>query len=106
MSKLAHGIDLNTRRALRRIGTRIKAGRLMRHDTQADFAARLGVDRSTVAAIESGRGNVGIQTYLAAALIIGKLDDVVDAYDYAHNDMDRDFIEEHLPKRIRRRKMR
>lgn len=53
------------------LGQQIKAARITRKWTATDLAARIGVDRRTVAAIESGAPSVSIGNAFNAADILG-----------------------------------
>lgn len=63
--------SLSTQTALSTLGQLIKVGRQQLPLSQADLAARLGVRRQTVMAIEKGSPKVAIGTVFEAALIVG-----------------------------------
>lgn len=62
-----------------RLGEQLRAGRKRRypHDTQADFARRLGVSRYTYQKMEKGDMKVAMGSYLKAAQLLGILDSFV-----------------------------
>lgn len=73
MSVAKHVVAVSrvSRDALAVLGTQIKTARLRRRWTQAELAARLGVDVRTLAAVERGAPNVAIGTAFNAAFTVG-----------------------------------
>jgi transcriptional regulator with XRE-family HTH domain len=53
------------------LGQQIKAARIARKWTAADLAARIGVDRRTVAGMEAGNTSVSVGNMFNAADILG-----------------------------------
>ncbi|MQY20104.1 helix-turn-helix transcriptional regulator [Nocardia macrotermitis] len=60
-----------TRDALETLGNQIKVARVQRGWTQANLAARAGIDARTVSAIEKGAPTVSIGTVFNTAFITG-----------------------------------
>ena len=59
--------------ALRALGRRLRAARLVRNDTMMTFAERLGVSEQTVRAMERGLPTVQIGTWLNALWVLDEL---------------------------------
>ncbi len=59
---------------LQQLGRRLKEARLARNETQAVFAARIGLTRQSYAKMEKGEGAVPLASWLAASDILGRLD--------------------------------
>ena len=59
--------------ALRALGGRLRAARLVRNDTMMTFAERLGVSEQTVRAMERGLATVQIGTWLNALWVLDEL---------------------------------
>jgi transcriptional regulator with XRE-family HTH domain len=57
--------------ALRQLGRNIAAARLRRRWRQADLAAKAGITRATVIAVEHGRPGTGIGAYAAVLWALG-----------------------------------
>lgn len=57
--------------ALARLGLRIRAARLRRNLSQAEFAARIGVAKPSVVALESGKPGTGIGILARALTVLG-----------------------------------
>lgn len=57
--------------ARRVLGAQVKRARLERTWTQAELAARIGVDARTLSAVENGSPNVAIGTAFNAAFTVG-----------------------------------
>ena len=62
--------------ALSQLGERMRRARLAMGDSQAIFAARIGVSKATVAALESGSPTVAIGTWATALWAISRLEDL------------------------------
>jgi len=63
-----------TKRALERLGTRLRIARTNRRLRQQDLAQKIGRSRATVVEIEKGSGKVEIEAYIAALSALGLLD--------------------------------
>lgn len=64
-------VSVQTKLRLEILGKMIKAARLERKLSQTDLGDRIGVTRTTVAAIEKGKSNVAIGTVFEAANVVG-----------------------------------
>ncbi|MDN5854613.1 MAG: helix-turn-helix domain-containing protein [Actinomycetia bacterium] len=71
MAKRAVAVSRASRDALSVLGAQIKRARLERTWTQAELAARIGVDARTLSSVESGSPNVAIGTVFNAAFTAG-----------------------------------
>jgi transcriptional regulator with XRE-family HTH domain len=63
-------------RYLSDLGSRLKALRLVRNDTMAVFAQRLGVSAGTVRAMEHGAATVQIGAWVKALWVLDRLGDL------------------------------
>lgn len=61
---------------LRQLGRNVATARLRRRWRQADLAAKAGITRATVMAVERGRPGTGIGAYVAVLWALGLHDDV------------------------------
>jgi transcriptional regulator with XRE-family HTH domain len=85
----------------RRIADDLGVWRKLRGLTQAQLADRSGVSLATVARLESGDGNVTLESLLRILRALGILDGVAKALDPYESDVGRMRSEEELPRRIR-----
>lgn len=88
---------------LRELGARLRSERIKRLDTQAMFAARIGVSVPTLRKMESGDATVQIGNWAAALSILDRLDGI-DALLSAQEDLFAKFEQLHAPQRKRVRK--
>lgn len=88
---------------LRELGTRLRSERIKRQDTQAMFAARIGVSVPTLRKMESGDATVQIGNWAATLSILDRLEDI-DALLSAQEDLFAKFDQLHAPQRQRVRK--
>lgn len=58
------------------LGQRLRTERINKHDTQADFAARIGASVPTLRKMEEGDSGVQMKYWLAALDILGRSDDM------------------------------
>lgn len=65
---------VETRRALKALGGRLRRARLERNDSMAIFAQRIGVSEQTVRAMERGVPTVQIGTWLEALWALDELE--------------------------------
>ncbi|MEA5446545.1 helix-turn-helix domain-containing protein [Gammaproteobacteria bacterium AB-CW1] len=75
-------LDSELQQACARVGASLRLGRKRRFpgDTQGDFARRVGVSRYTYQKMERGEPGVAMGSYLAAASLLGILDQVVASF--------------------------
>lgn len=88
---------------LRELGARLRSERIKRQDTQAMFAARIGVSVPTLRKMESGDATVQIGNWAAALSILDRLDGI-DVLLSAQEDLFAKFEQLHAPQRKRVRK--
>lgn len=89
---------------LRSLGSRLRAERLRRNDTQTMFAARLGISVPTLRKMESGDPRVLVGYWLAALNVLDRAGDL-DAILAAPEDLfaKYDQVKQSLPRRASRR---
>ncbi|MEI6300113.1 MAG: helix-turn-helix domain-containing protein [Betaproteobacteria bacterium] len=63
-----------TKRALERLGARLRLARTYRKLRQSDLAEKIGRSRATVVELEKGSGKVEIEAYIAALSVLGLLE--------------------------------
>ena len=95
------------RRALRQLSEHLGGWRRLRGLTQAQLADRAGVSRETVVRLESGddTGQIKLENALRVLRALGVLDEAVRALDPFASDVGRLRAEEHLPQRVRPRRL-
>ncbi|HEX6746965.1 MAG TPA: helix-turn-helix transcriptional regulator [Longimicrobium sp.] len=71
-----HAMPASADEVLNQLGQNIAAARLRRRWRQADLAAKAGITRATVIAIEHGRAGTGIGAYVAVLWALGLHADV------------------------------
>ena len=64
------------KKALERLGSRLRVARTNRKLRQVDLADRIGRSRATVGEIEKGSGRVEIEAYISALAALGLLDEL------------------------------
>ncbi|HLS03280.1 MAG TPA: helix-turn-helix transcriptional regulator [Actinomycetales bacterium] len=92
---------LPVRRSITTIGTHLATWRRLRGLTAEQIADRAGVSRSTVSALEAGRG-ASLENTLRVARAVGVLGLLTDAIDPYETDLGRARANEALPLRVRR----
>ena len=99
MTKRTATLYPSSARALQALGQRIKDARLRRHFSAETVAARAGINRQTLAKIESGAASVAMGNYFQVLVVLG-LDKDVNAV--AHDDvLGRRLQDAELPQRQR-----
>jgi transcriptional regulator with XRE-family HTH domain len=94
------------RRAVRELASAVEAWRKLRGLTQAQLADRAGLNRETLARLESGDGGVSIGNLLRILRALGLLDILPRAIDPYESDVGRLRADEQLPKRVRPRSLK
>ena len=89
------------RQAGRHIAEDLKAWRKLRRLTQAQLADRSGVSLATVSRLESGDGNITLESLLRILRALGIIDNLTRALDPYESEVGRLRSEEELPQRIR-----
>lgn len=97
---------LAVRRALRDIGAYVQTWRKLRGLTQNQLADRAGVDRKSLMRVEHSDGGVSFQVVLRILHALGAMDGVPTAIDPYASDVGRMRADDHLPQRVRPRKVR
>ncbi|MBL7076624.1 MAG: helix-turn-helix transcriptional regulator [Kiritimatiellae bacterium] len=89
---------------LQSLGSRLRAERLRRNDTQTMFAARLGISVPTLRKMESGDPGVSVGYWVAALNVLDRAGDL-DAILAAPEDLfaKYDQVKQSLPRRASRR---
>ncbi len=92
-------------RAVRQTGRRIAddlgSWRKLRGLTQAQLAERSGVSLATVTRLESGDGNITLESLLRILRALGIMDSLITALDPYESEIGRMRSEEKLPQRVR-----
>ncbi len=105
MSSARSKSPLPVRRALKEITNSLVAWRKLRGLTQAQVADRAGVSRDTVVRLEAGDGGVSTETLLRVLRGLGILEVLPRALDPYETDLGRLRADEHLPARVRPRRL-
>lgn len=61
-------------RSLQQLGENLAVARIRRHETQSDWAKRMGVSRPTLIRMEQGDAGVGIGIFATALWLMGRID--------------------------------
>lgn len=96
---------LPVRRALGELTGSLVAWRKLRGLTQAQVADRAGVSRDTVVRLEGGDGGVSTETLLRVLRALGILELLPRALDPYETDLGRLRADEHLPARVRPKRL-
>ena len=99
-----NSIPLPARRALQKLGRDFALARRKRRLSTADMASRLFVSRETLWRLERGDPTVSVGTIATAAFILQLHDRLANLAAPASDELGLALDEEHLPKRIRRRR--
>lgn len=99
------GAPLPVRRALGELTGSLVAWRKLRGLTQAQVADRAGVSRDTVVRLEGGDGGVSTETLLRVLRALGILELLPRALDPYETDLGRLRADEHLPARVRPKRL-
>lgn len=98
---MANQTPIPVQRSLRLLGEYVATWRKLNNLPVAVVADRANISRSTLNAIESGRGGVSIENVLRVLRALGVMDTMVDSIDPYETDMGRLRADQKLPKRIR-----
>jgi DNA-binding XRE family transcriptional regulator len=90
------------RRGLRAFGENAASWRKLQRLSTSTVAARAGISRDTLRAIEAGRGTASLENTFRVLRVLGVLDRVVEASDPYDTDVGRLRADEVLPQRVRR----
>lgn len=89
------------RRSIEDLGNSIVGWRKLRGLTQAQLAARVGIDRRTVMRLEKGDGSVSTENLFRILRALGVVDSVTRAVDPHESDLGRLRSDDMLPRRVR-----
>src|SRR5687767_14462223 len=95
----------SVKRALQKFGGDLAIARKKRRLTTQMVAERLGVSKSTYARVEKGDPTVALGAYAMALFVLGFGDALKGIADPAYDEQGLLLDAEHLPKRIRARKV-
>jgi transcriptional regulator with XRE-family HTH domain len=84
------------------LGEYLRGWRQLRGLSQAQVAERARISAQTVRSLELGRGSASTDSLLRVALVLGVLDDLVNALDPLQSPLGRARATELLPRRVRR----
>lgn len=90
-------------RALQRLGENLAVARIRRHETQAEWARRIGVSRPTLIRMEQGDPGVGVGIYATALWLMGRAEALPDL---AAPGEDRGALETDVREALKRRPVR
>lgn len=89
-------------RGLRAFGQNAASWRKLQRLSAGTVAARAGISRDTLRAIEAGRGTASLENTFRVLRVLGVLDRVIEASDPYETDVGRLRADEVLPQRVRR----
>ncbi len=89
-------------RGLRAFGENAASWRKLQRLSAGTVAARAGISRDTLRAIEAGRGTASLENTFRVLRVLGVLDRVIEASDPYDTDVGRLRADEVLPQRVRR----
>jgi DNA-binding XRE family transcriptional regulator len=89
-------------RGLRVFGENAASWRKLQRLSVDTVAARAGISRDTLRAIEAGRGTASLENTFRVLRVLGVLDRVIEASDPYDTDVGRLRADEVLPQRVRR----
>jgi transcriptional regulator with XRE-family HTH domain len=92
-------------RSLRQVADDLATWRKLRGLTQAQLADRADVHRDTISRLERGDGGVSLENVLRVLRGLGVIDGVTHALDPYESDIGRLRADEHLPRRVRSKRM-
>ena len=89
-------------RALRVFGDQVAVWRKLERLSAETVAARAGISRDTLRAIEHGKGTVSLENTFRVLRVLGVLEKLIEASDPYQTDVGRLRADEVLPRRVRR----
>ena len=101
VSKATNALPLAVRRALKKLGADISAGRRRRGLTAKLVAQRAFINPKSLIRVERGDPGVSIGIYATVLFVLGMSDRLADLADISHDPLGRALAEEQLPKRVR-----
>ena len=97
-------LPIPVRRSIHKLGNDIQSARRRRRIATQLMAERAGISRTTLHKIEKGETGVSLGHYAGVLFVLGMIDRLSDLADVTYDTLGLDLEEEHLPKRIRRKK--
>lgn len=97
-------IPIPVKRALRKLGDDIQAARRRRRISTQLMAERASMSRTTLRKIEKGEQGVALGHYAKVLFVLGMIDRLSELADAVYDTLGLDLEEDHLPKRIRKKK--
>lgn len=101
MAKRRPTVTLSVQRALRKLGSDIRAARKRRRLTVRLLADRALISPTTLGKIERGDPGTAIGFYASVLMVLGLVDRLDTLADAAHDEMGLALAEEQLPQRVR-----
>lgn len=98
-------LPLPVRRALHELGEDVRTWRKLRGLTVAQLADRAGISPGTLTRLERGSGGISTENLLRVLRALGILENLSETLDPYRSDIGRLRSEEHLPQRVRPRKL-
>jgi len=90
--------------ALQALGLRIKDARVVRQETQALLAERIGVSRRTIQRLEEGSPTTTIVVIAKVLFVYGLLDDFIQIADPNRDTVGSALAKKNRPRRVRAKK--
>ena len=97
----AHASPADVSEAVARLGSNLQAARLRRRWPQANLAAKAGITRATLVAVEQGKLGTGIGAYVSVLWALGLHTDVGLLASLERDPEGRTLEEARLPRRAR-----
>ncbi len=94
------------KRALTKLGRDLSDARRRRRISMAIMAERASVSLMTLSRVEKGEPGVSLGAYAKVLFSLGMVDRLVDLVDIKHDKIGLELETEHLPKRIRKSKVK
>ncbi len=100
----AFQLPISVLRNLHKLGRDIRDARRRRRIPTAVMAERASISRTTLGKVEKGDPGVSLGTYATVLFVLGFVERLGDLADPGSDEVGLALEEEHLPKRIRRRR--
>lgn len=97
-------LTIPAKRALKKLGSDIRAARLRRRIPTALMSERAMISRPTLLKIENGDPTVSMGAYVSVLFVLGLTDELADLADLKTDTLGRILDAEQLPKRVRLKK--
>lgn len=97
-------LPIPVQRSLTKLGTDIRDARRRRRIPMAQLAERASISRMTLSQIEKGAPGVSLGNYAAVLFALGLIERLAEIADVRGDSVGLALEDEHLPKRVRRRR--